>query len=68
MNKEDFLNKLRKNTHVQFDMPAEESSEVQRQCFGMYLVLVLRQCMSFQGRSWFADLRLAPESGEIGQG
>ena len=22
MNKEDFLNKLRKNTHVQFDMPA----------------------------------------------
>ena len=47
---------------------AEESSEVQRQCFSLHLVLVLRQCLPFQGRSWFADLRLAPESGEIGQG
>ena len=25
MNKEDFLNKLRKNTHVQFDMPAVDA-------------------------------------------
>lgn len=47
---------------------AEESSEVQRQCFCLHLVLVLRQCLSFQGRTRFADLRMAPESGEVGQG
>ncbi len=29
MNKEDFLNKLRKNTHVQFDMPATEVKGIQ---------------------------------------
>ena len=29
MNKEDFLNKLRKNTHVQFDMPAVDVKGIQ---------------------------------------
>ena len=29
MNKEDFLNKLRKNTHVQFDMPTTEVQGIQ---------------------------------------
>ena len=41
---------------------AEESSEVQRQCFCLHLVLVLRQCLSFQGRTRFADLRMACQS------
>ena len=29
MKKEDFLNKLRKNTHVQFDMPAVDVKGIQ---------------------------------------
>ena len=29
MNKEDFLNKLRKNTHFQFDMPAADVKGIQ---------------------------------------
>ena len=29
MNKEDFLNNLRKNTHVQFDMPAVDVKGIQ---------------------------------------